>query len=77
MRENFNFQLIFRTSPDEPIRGKQSVVSFCNFYAFNLLLNHRKFLICFALHFLASLSYNLSYMLYRKFPVMFCAVFFG
>ena len=36
----FNFQLIFRTSPDEPNREKQSVVSFYNFYAFNLLLNH-------------------------------------
>ena len=26
--KSFNFQLIFRTSPDELIRGKQSVVRF-------------------------------------------------
>ena len=35
-----NNSIWIRTSPDEPIRGKQSVVSFYNFYAFNLLLNH-------------------------------------
>ena len=33
----YSFKILFTPLP---IRGKQSVVSFYNFYAFNLLLNH-------------------------------------
>ena len=44
------FQLIFGTSPDQPVRRKQSVVSFYNFYAFNLLLNHMISKTCLYLH---------------------------
>ena len=39
---------------------------------------YRKFSICFVLRFLAKLSNNLSYILYRKFSIgVFCAAFFG
>ena len=38
--KSFNFQLICRTSPDEPIRGKQSVVSFYNFMLLTVIKSY-------------------------------------